>query len=112
MTRSVTEIVVPGSTSNLGPGFDALSVAVDVYLRVRVLEVLPDRRGAMELAFDGAAPDGENRIETAFRRAQAKVGAPASGVRAQVASGIPMTAGLGSSAAACLAGIRLYEMAA
>lgn len=112
MTRSTTQIVVPGSTSNLGPGFDALSVAVDIYLRVRVLELLPDRPGSLAFEFADAEPDGENRIESAFRRAHAKVGAPPSGVRAQVTSGIPMTAGLGSSAAACLAGIRLYEMAA
>ena len=33
------EIVVPGSISNLGPGFDVLSVAVQLYLRVRIAEV-------------------------------------------------------------------------
>ena len=30
---------VPGSSSNLGPGFDALSLALEIYLRV---EVAPD----------------------------------------------------------------------
>ena len=30
------EIVVPGSIANLGPGFDALAVAVQVYLRIRI----------------------------------------------------------------------------
>jgi homoserine kinase len=33
------EIVVPGSTSNLGPGFDALGLALDVTLRLRVMSV-------------------------------------------------------------------------
>jgi homoserine kinase len=32
-THRGPNIVVPGSISNLGPGFDALSVAVQVYLR-------------------------------------------------------------------------------
>ncbi len=39
------DIVVPGSISNLGPGFDALSVAVDVYLTLRVVEVMLDEPG-------------------------------------------------------------------
>ena len=112
MSVPLTEIVVPGSTSNLGPGFDALSVAVDVYMRVRVLDVRPDRPALFETEFAGRGPSGENRIETAFRRAQEKFGVRPAGVRLQVSSDIPMSAGLGSSAAASLAGLRLYEIAA
>ena len=111
MHDSHAEIVVPGSTSNLGPAFDALSVAVDVYLRVRILE----SRGApdtLQVSFAGDAPPGENRIETAFKRARAAVGTPAAGLRVHVTSDIPMAAGLGSSAAATIAGIKLYEAAA
>lgn len=111
IAQSIPEIVVPGSTSNLGPAFDALSVAVDVYLRVRVLEVRPASPGLLEMAFDGASPAGENRIETAFRLASAKRGTPVQGLRVQVRCDIPMTAGLGSSAAATIAGLRLYEIA-
>ena len=33
------EIVVPGSVANLGGGFDTLGVAVQIYLRARVLEL-------------------------------------------------------------------------
>jgi hypothetical protein len=55
-----TDIVVSGSTSNLGPGFDALSVAVTVYLRLRVLEVLPSQPEVLDMHFvGGAAPSGE-----------------------------------------------------
>jgi len=35
-------IAVPGSTSNLGPAFDALAVALDVHLRVTVLDIRAD----------------------------------------------------------------------
>jgi homoserine kinase len=103
------EIVVPGSISNLGPGFDALSVAVDVYLRLQILEVLPDAPGTIDVEFDGPAPAGENRIATGFERAAARAGAPAPGVRVRAHSDIPVRAGLGSSAAAAVAGIRLYQ---
>ncbi|MBA3297344.1 MAG: hypothetical protein H0U19_10445, partial [Acidobacteria bacterium] len=55
------DIVVPGSISNLGPGFDALSVAVQLYLRVRVVEILPGSPGVFASTFTGAPPGGENR---------------------------------------------------
>jgi homoserine kinase len=102
-------IVVPGSVSNLGPGFDALSVAVQVYLRARIVEVRPSEPDTIAWEFDGAGPSGENRIESAFRLARKHVGTPAPGLRVQVSSEIPQAAGLGSSAAAAVAGLRIYE---
>ena len=103
------EIVVPGSISNLGPGFDALSVAVQVYLRIRVLEIRPDQPDTLTCDFNGNGPTGENRIESAFRLARERMGTPTPGIRVRVSSEIPQTAGLGSSAAAAVAGLRLYE---
>jgi homoserine kinase len=101
-------IEVPGSISNLGPGFDALSVAVQIYLRVRVVDVRPDSPDTIETVFVGASPGGENRIETAFRLARQRIGRAAPGVRIEVQSDIPTRAGLGSSGAATVAGLRLY----
>jgi homoserine kinase len=112
MSDSIPEIVVPGSTSNLGPAFDALSVAVELYLRVRVLEIRPANLDTLETVFTGQRPAGENRIVTAFHHARARFGVPGAGLRVQVSSDIPMAAGLGSSAAASIAGIRLYGLAA
>ena len=103
------DIVVPGSISNLGPGFDALSVAVNLYLRLQIVEITPDAPGTLEVEFDGPPPAGENRIATAFQRAAARAGAPAPGVRVRASSHIPVRAGLGSSAAAAVAGLRLHE---
>jgi homoserine kinase len=105
------EIVVPGSISNLGAGFDALSVAVELYLRVRIVEVLPSAPDTIGFEFVGCAVAGENRIETAFRRARAVFGVPAPGLRLEVRSEIPTRAGLGSSGAASIAGLKLYESA-
>jgi homoserine kinase len=105
-------IVVPGSVSNLGPAFDALSVAVGVYLTNEILDVESDRSGRLECEFVGSAPPaGENRIVTGFQRAAARFGDPTPAIRIKVTSDIPMKAGLGSSAAATVAGIRLYETA-
>lgn len=106
------ELRIPASVSNLGPGFDALSVAVQLYLRVRIVEWLPGSPGLFEAAFVEAPPAGKNRIEAAFRHASARAGAarPA-GLRVAVSSDIPPGAGLGSSGAATIAGLRLYELA-
>ena len=103
------EIVVPGSISNLGAGFDTLSVAVELYLRVRIVEILPGAPGTIATTFTGAAPAGENRIETAFLAAGREAARPVPGVRLEVETDIPVRAGLGSSGAATVAGMRIYE---
>jgi homoserine kinase len=109
MVDDTPDIVVPGSISNLGPAFDTLSVAVDLYLRVRVIDRDGARREALETEFIGPPPPGSNRVAEAFRAARERWGAPAPGLRIQVSSEIPPRAGLGSSAAATVAGIKLYQ---
>ena len=104
-----SDIVVPGSVSNLGPGFDALSVAVQMYLRARIVEIKPSEPDTIAWEFVGAGPTGENRIESGYRLARKHVGIAAPGLRVRVSSDIPQTAGLGSSAAAAVAGLRIYE---
>jgi homoserine kinase len=111
MGEPLRTIAVPGSTSNLGPGFDALSVALEIFLRARVLDVRADLLNAPQLDFVGPAPSGENRVETAYARAVRAFGTPPTGVRATVVNEIPIAAGLGSSAAATILGIKLYEIA-
>jgi homoserine kinase len=104
-------IAVPGSTSNLGPAFDALAVALDLHVRIRVLDVRPDLHGAVGYEFDGEGPAGENRIDSAYQLACRRFGTPVMGLQVRVSSEIPMAAGLGSSAAASVAGFHLYEAA-
>jgi len=105
----MNDIVVPASIGNVGPGFDALSVAVQLYLRVRIVDVDPAAPDRLVTEFAGPAPRGENGIERAVRHARQRAGVPSPGLRVQVASDIPICAGLGSSAAATVAGLRLYQ---
>jgi homoserine kinase len=102
-------LLVPASTANLGPGLDTLAVAVQLYTEVRILDVLPGAPNRLETVFSDGPFDGENRIDTAFRRACAQAGAPVPGLRIEVRSQIPRRAGLGSSAAATVAGLKLFE---
>ncbi len=103
-----SEIVVPASTANLGPGLDTLAVAVQLYTRVRIVDVLPGQPNVVETVFADGPFSGENRIETAFRYAHLQGGVPVPGARIEVRSEIPRRAGLGSSAAATVAGLKLY----
>src|SRR6476646_1060488 len=87
---------------------DTLAVAVQLYTRVRIIEVMPTKPDVIETTFVDGAFSGENRIETAFRHARKHFGTPTPGVRIEVTSEVPRRAGLGSSAAAAVAGLKLY----
>jgi len=103
------EVTVPGSTANLGGGFDTLGVAVQLYLRARIVDVRQDGGARLEVVSSRPAPRGVNAVERAFAAMakQAKDSVPT--VFAEVDSDIPLAAGLGSSAAATVAGLRIFE---
>ena len=101
---------VPGSTSNLGPGFDALGLALQVYLEVDVVRAVDDGAGRLQFEFAGGAPAGDNAIEVAMRDEAKRRGVALPSLVLAVRSGIPVQAGLGSSAAAIVAGIRLSSL--
>lgn len=103
----VVGVEVPASAANLGPGFDSLAVALDVRLTAwttdRVAErVLVDREGAGEL------PTGEdNLIWRTFVAYCERFGAAVPDVSLRTFSDIPLERGMGSSAAAAVAGAAL-----
>ena len=101
---------VPGSIANLGPGFDTLAVAVQLYL---TLHVRPAPEGSgLRFEFVNQTLDGENYVERAFRFIAARHNFPIPSLDIKVESDIPMKGGLGSSAAATVAGLRLFEAVA
>jgi len=104
------EIKVPASIANLGCGFDTLAVVVELYLRVKA-RVIPGH-GGMEFHFAGQKPPIENNIERAYRHLAGQHLESLPSLSVEVESDIPMGAGLGSSAAATVAGLRLYDAVA
>lgn len=108
--RALTgDVVVPGSVANLGGGFDTLGVAVQLYLRARVVDVRDDGGARLRVVSSAPAVRGQNALERAFDHAAQRTGFRAPTVMVEVSSDIPMAAGLGSSAAATVAGLRIFE---
>jgi homoserine kinase len=88
---------VPASSANLGPGFDVLAVALDRWLE---LDVVPSPSG-FSFTSELDVPKGpENIAVEAFSR----IGDPAQ-VAFTMRSEIPLSGGMGSSAAARVAGV-------
>src|ERR687891_2875299 len=105
MSGSV-RVVVPATSANLGPGFDALGLAlglhdvVDAEIAGTGLEVRV--RGVGE----GEVPlDGDHLVVRAMRATFDSLGFAVEGLRLTCTNAIPQGRGLGSSAAAIVAGV-------
>jgi len=103
-SRPVT-ISVPASIANLGPGLDTLALVVSLYLKVRVRRA--EGSGQLNFRFLDLELQGENLIERGFRRLAGDREFPSLDI--EVEAGIPLRSGLGSSAAAMVAGFRIFE---
>jgi homoserine kinase len=87
---------VPASSANLGPGFDVLAAAVSLHLEVEVQEA-----GGFAVVTDLDVPlDRSNLVVRGFERLH-----PADAFEFRISSDIPLSGGLGSSAAAIVAGL-------
>jgi homoserine kinase len=104
-----SEVRVPGSVANLGGGFDTLGVAVQLYLRARIADVRDDGGAKLVVTKSNPPVTGTNALERAFDIIVARTGRSAPTVFVEVSSDVPMAAGLGSSAAATVAGLRVFE---
>ncbi len=101
-TDCFAAVRVPSSTSNLGAGFDCLGLALDIWLRASIVV------GDGPVVYGGTLADFD---PTEDFTANALAASLPSGHHLEVSSDIPLSRGLGSSAAAIVAGYALARLA-
>jgi homoserine kinase len=106
IVRDHVRVEVPATSANLGPAFDAMGLAlalrdaIEVRATIGATEVEVTGQGA------GTLPTGEEHLVVrALRAGLEHAGAPQTGVRLRCHNRIPHGRGLGSSAAAVVAGL-------
>jgi len=109
------KVRVPASTSNLGPGFDCFGLALKLYLTVNAIAT-PDATEPCRVTTTGAKENealprnAVNLIYRAMSFAATREGITLPPVELTVHNEIPLASGLGSSAAAIVAGIKLSAL--
>lgn len=96
---------VPATSANLGPGFDALGLALALYNEVTAAEA---DRVSVRIEGEGVGrlpPNGHNVVARGVRQAFEAAGRPFQGVALTCVNRVPPARGLGSSAAAWVGGL-------
>lgn len=102
-------VVVPASSANLGPGYDAFGLALGLYDE---FEGRLDANWSVEVAGEGGAPasiGSDSPVVRAMASVLEEVGHPALCASVRCTCRIPKARGLGSSAAAIVGGLLLAD---
>ena len=107
MKVSPLHLRLPATSANLGPGFDALALALDLYLDVKAREA-----GEFSIKATGRGPEicgalERNLLLDVYREVLTANGRAVMPLALEVENGIPLGMGCGSSAAVRLAGVAL-----
>ena len=107
-TGTRCKVIVPGSTANMGPGFDSVGCAVAVRNHF-VFEIAPEGSAdGAELSGPGAAGIPTTRDNLALETARGhfeRMGLKAPALRLKAEIDVPNARGLGSSSTAIVAGL-------
>lgn len=101
----IIKIKVPATSANLGPGFDALGLALDLW---NVTTVTPAKEFSVQVTGEGAgrlASGKNNLIIRAAQRLAERAGKSLPVFHAECVNQIPLSSGMGSSSAAIVTGL-------
>lgn len=96
------KVKVPATSANIGPGFDTLGVALDIYNTYIVEEI---GEGLEISGCEEVYADENNLTYVAMLKCFEKVGYKKRGIRIKIKSDIPVSRGLGSSATCIVGGL-------
>ncbi|OIK11876.1 homoserine kinase [Bacillus sp. MUM 116] len=102
-------IKVPASSANLGPGFDSIGIAVDLYLTLEVEKSNHWEFIAQTAELSQFPNNEENFICQVALEIATKYGKTLTPCKVKINSEIPLARGLGSSASAIVAAIELAD---
>lgn len=105
MSFQAFEVVVPCSTTNLGPGFDSIGLALNRYLTIRLYPAQSlsiQYKGEMSKDID---LDENNLVIQVMKKLLKDEGETLPALRVEMDNQIPIARGLGSSAAAIVGGL-------
>ena len=100
----IIKIKVPASTSNLGPGFDTLSLALDLYNEF-TFKVTDGGLKINQTNPNALPEDSNNLVYRSFCEVYKKMKKNPPGIELDISCKIPLAAGLGSSASAVVSGL-------
>lgn len=107
--ESVT-VKTPATSANLGPGFDSMGLALNLYDQITARATVGSTR--VEIIGEGADKlprNEEHLVVRALRRGLDSVGASQVGLELLCENRIPQARGMGSSAAAIIGGLMLAQ---
>jgi homoserine kinase len=95
-------IKVPATSANMGPGFDCLGVALDLY---NYFEIEETASGLEIIGCDALYSNETNLIYTSMQKCFEVLNYQPKGLKININSNIPISRGLGSSAACIVGGV-------
>ncbi len=106
---ALTEVRVPASSANLGPGFDTLGLALGIYLHCRFRIAAEDVVRVSGRDTESIPAESKNLILKTAREVAEAQGRELPPVYLEIENEIPVGKGLGSSAAALVVGVVLAD---
>lgn len=100
-------VVVPASTANLGPGFDSVGLALNLYMTIEVTASESWEVNYEGDDFDGLTAGEDNLIVVTIKDVAKKFGKKVQPLKLSAQSDIPLGKGFGSSASAIAGGIEI-----
>lgn len=107
---SSVSVRVPGTTANLGPGFDCIGAALTIYNTFEFSRLPASAETTLQvevtgLEADRVATDESNLVYKAFLKLYQHLGQTPPPIKLAIALNVPLSRGLGSSATAIVGGL-------